>query len=182
MTRNRWAARGFPVVRRTAASPAASCAGSAGTRAGIPASLPDLVQACLLQSPQPDGLVVAQPGQSESRQLRRARATHRLEPWEELIAVWQWAPVLSLVSRAPDSLIFTSEGIRIAEKRLRLHLPYSAFAGCRFRYQFTPGGRTGPDVSRLCVDGPVPWRSPSAGQGAELIADDLNRVRELAAG
>lgn len=142
----------------------------------------DLVRECLLRPPQPDRLYVLQPGTPEGRQLRKARATHRLEAAEELIAVWQWSRVMGAVSATPSSLIFTSQGIRIAEPRLRLTIPYSAFHDCTFSYKFTPGGRSGPDVSELVIDGPVPWRSPNADSSAELIADDLNRIKAIAAG
>ena len=46
----------------------------------------DLVSECLLRPPQPARLFVLQPGIPEGRQLRKARATHRLDPGEELIA------------------------------------------------------------------------------------------------
>jgi hypothetical protein len=36
-------------------------------------------------------------------------------------------------------------------------------------------------VCQLVFDGPICWRSPDAGQSAELIAADLSRIRELAA-
>jgi hypothetical protein len=142
----------------------------------------DLVRECLLRPPQPERLYVLQPGMPEGRQLRKARATHRLEAGEELIAVWQWSRVMGAVSATPSSLIFTSEGIRIAEPRLRLSIPYRAFGDCTFSYRYTAGGpHSGPDVSELVIDGPVPWRSPNADSSAELIADDLNRIKELAA-
>jgi hypothetical protein len=49
-------------------------------------------------------------------------------------------------------------------------------------YTFTAGGpHSGPDVSELVIDGPVPWRSPNADSSAELIADDLNHLKALAA-
>jgi hypothetical protein len=141
----------------------------------------DLVRDCLLQPPQPDRLYVLQPGRQEGKQLRKARASHSLEIDEELIAVWQWSRVMGAFSATPSSLIFTSQGIRIAEPRLHLNIPYSAFRDCAFSYKFTPGGRSGPDVSELVIDGPVPWRSPNADSSAELIADDLNRIKALAA-
>jgi hypothetical protein len=144
--------------------------------------MPDLVRECLLRPPQPDCLHVARPGTPEGRQLQKARAAHHIEPGEELIAVWQWAKVMGMLSAAPSSLIFTSHGIRIAEPRLRLNIPYSTFHDYTFSYKYYPGGRSGPDVSELLIDGPIPWRSPNADQSAELIADDLTRIRELAAG
>jgi hypothetical protein len=142
----------------------------------------DKVRECLLRPPQPDRLYVLQPGTPEGRQVRKAQATHRLEAGEELIAVWQWSRVMGALSATPSSLIFTSHGIRIAEPRLRLNIPYGAFQDCNFSYSYTAGGRSGPDVSELVIDGPVPWRSPNADQEAELIADDLNRIKALAAG
>lgn len=139
------------------------------------------VRECLLRPPQPDRLYVLQPGTPEGRQLRKARATHRLEAGEEIIAVWQWSRVMGVFSATPSSLIFTSQGIRIAEPRLRLNIPYGAFRDCTFSYTFTAGGpHSGPDVSELVIDGPVPWRSPNADSSAELIADDLNRLKALA--
>jgi hypothetical protein len=143
----------------------------------------DKVRECLLRPPQPDRLYVLQPGVPESRQLRKARATHRLEAGEELIAVWQWSRVMGALSATPSSLIFTSRGIRIAEPRLRLSIPYGTFQDCNFNYSYTPGGpHSGPDVCDLVIDGPLPWRSPNADQEAELIADDLNCIKALAAG
>jgi hypothetical protein len=142
----------------------------------------DLVRECLLRPPQPDRLYVLQPGRPEGRQLKKARATHHLEADEELIAVWQWSKVMGAFSATPSSLIFTSQGIRIAEPRLRLNIPYSAFHSCSFSYEYTPGGRTGPDVCELVIAGPMPWRSPNTDSSAELIAADLNRIKELAAG
>jgi hypothetical protein len=143
----------------------------------------DLVRECLLRHPQPERLYVLQPGMPEGRQLRKARATHRLDAGEELIAVWQWSRVMGAVSATPSSLVFTSQGIRIAEPRLRLNIPYSAFHDCTFSYHYTAGGpHSGPDVTELVIDGPAPWRSPNADSGAALIADDLNRIKELASG
>jgi len=141
----------------------------------------DLVRECLLRPPQPDRLYVLQPGMPESKQVRKARATHHLEADEALIAVWQWSRVMGAFNATPSSLIFTSQGIRIAEPRLRLKIPYSTFPECSFSYQYTAGGRSGPDVMELVIEGPVPWRSPNADSGAELIADDLNRIKALAA-
>jgi hypothetical protein len=143
------------------------------------AGMPDLVRECLLQPPQPGTLHVARAGAREGRQLRRARITHRLEPWEELIAVWQWAHLLGLIAATPSSLIFTGQGIRIAESRLRLSIGYDAFRMHTFSYEFTPGGRSGPDVCELVIAGPTSWRSPNSDQSAELIAADLTRIREL---
>jgi hypothetical protein len=176
MPRSPWSARGIPLVRR---SPASASAGESSARqADAVAGLPGLVRECLLRPPQPDTLHVARAGAREGRQLQRARTSHRLEPWEELIAAWQWARVLGMIA-APSSLIFTSQGIRIAEPRLRLSISYDAFREHTFSYEFTPGGRTGPDVCELVVAGPTSWRSPNADQSAELIAADLTRIREL---
>jgi hypothetical protein len=86
-----------------------------------------------------------------------------------------------MFSTAPSSLIFTSDGIRIAEPRLRLTLDYDAFCDYTFSYSFTPGGRGGPDLCELVIAGPTPWRSPAADQDAELVATDLTRIKELAA-
>ena len=140
---------------------------------------PGLVRECLLQPPQPDTLHLARVGAPEGRQLQRARITHHLEPWEELIAVWQWARVFGLIATAPSSLIFTGQGIRIAEPRLRLSIGYDAFREHTFSYEFTPGGRTGPDVCELVIAGRTSWRSPNSDQSAELVAADLARIREL---
>jgi hypothetical protein len=63
---------------------------------------------------------------------------------------------------------------------LRLAIRYDAFAEYTFSYEFTPGGRTGPDLCELVIAGPTPWRSPNATQSAELIATDLMRIRQLA--
>jgi hypothetical protein len=142
----------------------------------------DVVRECLLRPPQPERLYVLRPRVPEGRQLRKARATHRLDAGEELIAVWQWSRVMGAVSATPSSLIFTSLGIRIAEPRLRLNIPYSAFNEATFSYQYTAGGpHSGPDVCELVIAGPVAWRSPNADADAELIADDLNRIKALAA-
>jgi hypothetical protein len=169
MPRNPWSARGMPLVRRSqdALSPDALD------------GMPGRVRECLLQPPQPDTLHVAQAGAREGRQLQRARITHRLEPWEDLIAVWQWARVFGLNATAPSSLIFTTQGIRIAEPRLRLSIAYCAFREHTFSYEFTPGGRTGPDMCELVIAGPTSWRSPNSDQSAELIAADLTSIRDL---
>lgn len=92
-----------------------------------------MVRDCLLRPPQPERLYVQLPGIPEGRQFSKARATHRLDAGEELIAVWQWSRVVGAVSATPSSLVFTSQGIRIAEPRLRLNIPYSAFPDCTFR-------------------------------------------------
>ena len=141
----------------------------------------EVVRECLLRPPQPESLYVAQPGMPEGRQLRKARATHRLEPGEELVAVWQWSRAMGILSATPSSLIFTSLGVRIAEPRLRLNIPYSEFREYAFSYKYSPGGRSGPDVSELVIDGPMPWRSPNADPSAELIADDLTQIKDLSA-
>ncbi len=103
--------------------------GGGGGGADRPARWPgrQTLSECLLRPPQPDTLHVARAGARAGRQLRLARTTHRLEPWEELIAVWQWARVLGMIATAPGSLIFTSQGIRIAEPRLRLSISYDLF-------------------------------------------------------
>ncbi len=139
----------------------------------------DLVRECLLRPPQPGSLHVARPGEPEGRQFRRARTTHHLDPWDELIAVWQWARVVGMFGTAPGSLIFTGHGIRIAESRLRLSISYDAFADYAFSYEFTAGGRAGPDICELVIAGPTLWRSPNADQDAELVAADLTRIKEL---
>jgi hypothetical protein len=177
MPRNPWSARGLPLVRQSA--PGARAGESSARPADAVAGLPGIVRECLLRPPQPDTLHVARAGARAGRQLQRARTTHRLEPWEELIAVWQWTRVLGLIAAARSSLIFTSQDIRIAEPRLRLSISYDAFREHTFSYEFTPGGRTGPDVCELVITGPTSWRSPNADQSAELIAADLTRIREL---
>ncbi len=70
----------------------------------------------------------------------------------------------------------------MAEPRLRLAIAYETFGAYTFRYEYTPGGaHLGPDVFELVIDGPTPWRSPNANQDAELIADDLTRIKALVA-
>lgn len=103
------------------------------------------------------------------------------EPWDDLIAVWQWSKVSGLVSATPSSLICTGQDIRIAEPRLRLAIGYERLGEYAFGYEYTPGGRTGPDRFELVIDGPTPWRSPRADQEAELIAVDLTQIKALAA-
>lgn len=125
---------------------------------------------------------MVQPGPPEGRLLRKARTTHRLESGEELIAAWQWGPTMGMFFATPGSLAITSHGIRIAERRLRLNIPYRAFDEYTFSYKFYPGGRSGPDVCELSIDGPTPWRSPNADGSAALIAADLTRIKELARG
>lgn len=144
-------------------------------------TLADQVRACLLQPPQPDSLHVVMPGVAEGKAIRKARVTHDLEFSEELLAVWQWGTVSGLLSATPSSLIFMNDGIRIAEPRARLRMAigYETFGEYSFRYEYIPGGRTGPDVAQLVIDGPVLWRSPSAEQDAELIADDLTRIKSF---
>jgi hypothetical protein len=183
MSRDQWAARGNPLLRRPSHQSGDSAAeGSSRLRADESAALPDLIRQCLLRPPQPDGLSVAQLGAPESRALRRARVTHGLEPWEDLIAVWQWSKTSGVVGARPSSLIFTGRDIRIAEPRLRLAIAYETFGAHEFRYEYTPGGvHLGPDVFELVIDGPTPWRSPNAYQDAEMIADGLNRIKALAA-
>lgn len=183
MSRDQWAARGAPSLRRSSPELRDSAAAdSSRLHADASAELAELVRQCLQHSPQPDGLSVAQPGAPESRPLRRARATHRLEPWEDLIAVWQWSKISGMVGATASSLIFTGRDIRVAEPRLRLAIAYETFGAYTFRYEYTPGGvHLGPDVFELVIDGPARWRSPNAYQDAELIADDLNRIKALAA-
>ena len=181
--RRAWSARGFPLLQlasppRSAAQPAAS----SGRGMDVPTRLTGVIRECLLWPPQPDSLYVVRPGTREVRQLQKARATHPLEPGEEIIAVWQWARLTGMFSSTPKSLAFTSHGIRVAEARLRLNVPYGAFHEYAFRYEYWPGGRTGPDVCQLVIDGPTPWCSPNADLTAELIADDLTRIKALAAG
>jgi hypothetical protein len=114
------------------------------------------------------------------RVVRRSHRPSRSADSTELSVVWQRSNGLGLVSATPSSLIFLSDGIRIAERRLRLAISYDTFGAYTFRYEYIPGGRTGPDVAQLVIDGPTPWRSPSADQDAELIADDLTRINALA--
>jgi hypothetical protein len=170
MARKPWPVRGSPLLRRTSPPPLGS------------AELSDLVRECLSRAPQPDGLYVAQPGAPESRALRRARVTHGLPPWEDLIAVWQWSRLSGVMGARPSSLVFTGRDIRMAEPRLRLAIAYETFGAYTFRYEYTPGGaHLGPDVFELVIDGPTPWRSPNANQDAELIATDLTRIKALVA-
>jgi hypothetical protein len=178
-----WSARGHPLLREALpGSAAAAPVGSSHGAAEPAARRPDLVRECLLRPPQPDRLYVVQPGRPEGRVLRKARTTHRLDSSEVLIAVWPWGPVMGLFVTTPGSLAFTSHGIRIAEGRLRLHIPFRAFDQYTFSYKFYPGGRSGPDVCELSIDGPTPWRSPNADQSAALIAADLTRIKELGPG
>lgn len=180
MPQNPWTARGFPLVRRTSPPmPGAAAKSRLPGLADAAGPMTDLVRECLMMPPQPASLHVVRPGISQDMQLRKAWVTHRLEPWEELIAVWQWGRVAGLLSAAPSSLIFMSDGIRIAEPRLRLAIGYDTFAEYTFRYEYILGGRTGPDVAQLVIEGPTAWVSPSAGQDAELIADDLTRIKAL---
>lgn len=183
MSRDGWAARGLPLLRRPSAQVRDSGAGGPSqSRADASAALPDLVRQCLQRPPQPDGLYVTHPGVPETRPLRRARAIHGLPPWEDLIAVWQWSKVAGLVGARPSSLIFTERDIRIAEPRLRLAIAYETFGAFTFRYEYTPGGaHLGPDVFELVIDGPTPWRSPNVYQDAEFIADDLTAIKALCA-
>ncbi len=92
--------------------------------------------------------------------------------------MWQWAPVSGLFRATPSGLIFTGKGLLIAEPRLLLSIGYETFGDYTFSYQYLPGGRTGPDVSQLVIAGPIAWCSPSADQTAELIADDLTRIKD----
>jgi hypothetical protein len=62
-----------------------------------------------------------------------------------------------------------------------MNIVYDSFRDYTFSFEYIPGGRAGPDVSQLVIDGPTPWRSPSADQSAELMADDLTRIKEMAA-
>lgn len=183
MSKDQWAARGLPVLRNSSGSLRDLAAGgSSRSGADAPEAVSDMVRQCLLRPPQPDGLYVAQPGVPESRALRRARHTHGLPSWEHLIAVWQWSKLSGVMGARPSSLIFTGRDIRIAEPRLRLAIAYETFGAYSFRCQYTPGAANlGPDVFELVIDGPTPWRSPNASQDAELIADDLTRIKALAA-
>jgi hypothetical protein len=152
--------------------------------ADLPARMPALVRECLLRPPQSDRLHIVQAGRPESRHVRKARTTHRLDEWEELIAVWQWSAVHDLLSPTPGSLVFTSRGIRIAHRNQRLDIPYSEFG----QYTFSSGksehgGRQYASYNVwLVISGPTSWSSPGSDGAAGLIARDLNQIRELAAG
>jgi hypothetical protein len=98
-------------------------------------TLADQVRTCLLQPPQPESLYVVRPGVAEGKAIRKARVTHDLEFSEELVAVWQWSKVSGLLSATPGSLIFMTDGIRIAEPRVRLRtaIGYDMFGEYTFR-------------------------------------------------
>jgi hypothetical protein len=57
--------------------------------------------------------------------------------------------------------------------------PDARFGEHTFSYEFTTGGRAGPDLGELVIAGPTTWRSPNAGQSAELIAADLTCIKEV---
>ncbi len=150
---------------------------------GVPARMSALVRDCLLRPPQPRRLYVSKPGMPDSKELTKARTTHQLDRWEEVIAVWQWGKVLSLLSATPDSLAFTSTGIHIAQGKFRLLIKYAEIGKYAFEFErakvYVSQGYTISD--HLIITGPNAWKSPGA-DGAEFIVRDLNRIRELAAG
>jgi hypothetical protein len=150
--------------------------------------MPALVRECLQRAPQPGRLFLTQPDLAEDAQVkeaRKARDIHQLVELERLIAVWRFGD--SWLRSRPDSLIFTSHGIRIAQGRRRLYIPYGDFHKHTFAYEpirgyVTYAAREAPG-ERLVIKGPNRWKSPSVGEPLDthLLAEDLNRIKEIAA-
>jgi hypothetical protein len=147
-----------------------------------------LVRECLLRPPQPERLFLTQPDlpeDAQGKEARKARDTHQLVELEELIAVWQWGD--SWLRSRPDSLAFTSHGIRIIQGRRRLYIPYREFHRHTFSCEHDRG-YTGYAVNQapgeyLVIKGPSRWKSPRLGKPLDthLVAEDLNRIKEIAA-
>jgi hypothetical protein len=118
--------------------------------------------------------------------MQKARDIHQLVELEKLIAVWQWGD--SWLRSRPDSLVFTSHGIRIAQGGRRLYIPYGEFRKHAFSCEYIPGYTTyavnEPPRECLVIKGPNRWKSPKLGKPLDthLVAEDLNRIKEIAAG
>ena len=151
--------------------------------------IPALIRECLLRPPQPERLFVTQPDLPEEdaqvKEVRKAQDTHQLVELEKLIAVWQWGD--SWLRSRPDSLVFTSHGIRIVEGRRRLYIPYGEFRKHTFSCGYIPGhvSYAVNEAPReyLVIKGPNRWKSPKLGKPLDthLVAEDLNRIKEIAA-
>lgn len=144
--------------------------------------MPELVRERLLRPPRCIDLYVVQPGEPEAKQVRKARVTHALEPSEELIAVWQWK--VGLFSRTPDSLIFTSRGIRIFDGGRRLDILYTDFGEYTFKHwRMDNVGEFNRTDVWVEIIGPMHWESPRMYATEDNpIADKLNLIKDLAAG
>jgi hypothetical protein len=164
--------------------------------AGIPSPRPtsapprmsELARQCLYRHQWPYSDIV-QPGGPENRKVRKARATHSLEPSEELIAVLEWGWGISGFFRETrDSLILTSRGIRIVDRNRRLYIPYSDLHAYTFSHDgYTVSGGEGQtaDINWLIIDGFLSWKSPnldnnSAGCAVRL-AKVLNSIKQISA-
>jgi hypothetical protein len=150
----------------------------------IRTSIAIFVRELLLRPPQLRRLHTLAPDVPESQKVQKARITHRLDPGEELIAVWEWGTVMSGFGKTLDSLAFTSHGLHIASGNLRLSIPYSDFGLYKFSY-FVGFNSRGYDPYYLRIHGPTSWDSPGFGRDfrtVEMVVYVLNRIKELASG
>jgi hypothetical protein len=83
------------------------------------------------------GFELVEPGH-ESKLVAKARQSHALGADEELIGVWQFR---SNLLRPPDSLIFTSHGVRIADGKRKIFIPYTKIRQYGFSCQRTSSQR-----------------------------------------
>jgi hypothetical protein len=103
-----------------------------GTESKLPPGMPVLVRKRLEQMPKVIGFRLAQPGPPEPSAVAKARKAHPLAADEELIAVWQWKRSILNVLFPPNSLAFTSHGIRISDTSNSLFVPYADFSQYEF--------------------------------------------------
>lgn len=164
---------------------------------GVPLRMPALVRQCLLEPPQPSNLSVLPRNYSDTYIISKARTVHYLKKDESLIAVWEFEPSPYFSSKA-SSLVFTSHGIRIFQRRFlvifgseqRHFIPYSEFHKYQFSWHkgrsLVPSGmNTGyyVDTYRLSIDGPVQWGCTREKDfSITYMAEKLNHIKSIAVG
>lgn len=148
------------------------------------ATLATLIRNRLLFVPRMRSLYIVDPESEPTQMISKLARRHRLEPGEELIAIWR------LGSRMPwgssDSLAFTTSRISIADAARDLSIPYLRFGELEFkeRHKTTVGSPNAQsDAWWITIEGPeLNWKSPGFG----VLSPDpgpivifLNEIKKL---
>jgi hypothetical protein len=145
--------------------------------------MPTLVRLRLENMPSLARFHVLRPGLPEPKEVTKARKVHALADGEELIAVWQWQWRLLML---PDSLAFTSTGIRLSVEGGGIFLRYEHFHQytfeCGKEYRSSYSHYDGDHWSwqyNVRVSGPdVKWAGPY-GFGEDGIVGLVDALKDI---
>ncbi|MER5774795.1 caspase family protein [Streptomyces sp. NPDC002039] len=180
-----------PVIQAEASAPSPQPRPSPETSGthGVPASIAALVRAYLYEQPKEGGLYVAREGHFENRPVQQARKLFRFAPFETLLAVWQYATVIPVLTRSPKALAITSHGIRMPwHDGEQFFVPYAEFKHCTFSsssyeaWVEADGAHRRETFHWLQVETPRRrWSSPELPSSSpKAMAARLNHIKRLA--